>query len=56
MSEIAEQNGQPVLRTETRGPGGRRTGNNRSLSGTFGDGSAVITATSFSGSVNVTKR
>ena len=34
----------------------RRTGNNRNLSGTFGDGSAVISATSFSGSVIVMKK
>ena len=42
-------------RTESR-TGTRRAANNRSLSGTFGDGSAVITATSFSGSVIVTKK
>jgi|SRR5688572_3536636 len=36
-------------------PGDRRT-SIRSLSGTFGDGSAVINATSFSGSVIVTKK
>ena len=44
-------------RTDTRtGAGGRRTSNNRHLSGSFGDGSAVINATSFSGSVIVTKK
>jgi DUF4097 and DUF4098 domain-containing protein YvlB len=43
-------------RTEARTGTGRRTGNNRNLSGTFGDGSAVITATTFSGSVIVTKK
>ena len=44
-------------RTETRtGPGGRRASSNRNLSGTFGDGSAVISATSFSGSVIVTRK
>lgn len=43
-------------RTETRPGSGRRPGTNRNLSGTFGDGSAVITATSFSGSVIVTKK
>lgn len=42
-------------RTETRTGAGRRTGN-RSLNGTFGDGSAVINATSFSGSVILTKK
>jgi DUF4097 and DUF4098 domain-containing protein YvlB len=42
-------------RTETR-TGTRRTGNNRNLSGTFGDGSAVINATSFSGSVVLTRK
>ncbi len=48
-SDLTLQN----TRTETRT---RRTGSNRNLSGTFGDGSAVITATSFSGSVVVTKK
>src|SRR5688572_3894549 len=43
-------------RTEPRTSTGRRTDNNRKLSGTFGDGSAVINATSFSGSVTVTKK
>ncbi len=33
-----------------------RRSDSRSLSGTFGDGSAVISATSFSGSVTVTKK
>ena len=42
-------------RTEPRTSTGRRTDNNRKLSGTFGDGSAVINATSFSGSVVVTR-
>ena len=43
-------------RTDNRNAAGRRTGTNRNLSGTFGDGSAVINANSFSGSVVVTKR
>lgn len=43
-------------RTEQRTGTGRRTDNNRRLSGTFGDGSAVINATSFSGSVVVTRK
>ncbi|HUR21216.1 MAG TPA: DUF4097 family beta strand repeat-containing protein [Vicinamibacterales bacterium] len=43
-------------RSDTRTGGGRRTGSNRNLNGTFGDGSAIITATSFSGSVIVTKK
>ena len=43
-------------RTDTRTGTGRRPGSTRNLSGTFGDGSAVITATSFSGSVIVTKK
>ena len=42
-------------RSEAPAGRGRRT-NTRNLSGTFGDGSAVITATSFSGSVIVTKK
>jgi hypothetical protein len=42
-------------RTSRNSPG-RRNGENRNLSGTFGDGSAVINATSFSGSVVVTKK
>jgi len=43
-------------RTATRALGGRRAAEPRNLSGTFGDGSAVITANSFSGSVVVSKK
>lgn len=42
------------VKIESTGGLGRRA--NRSMIGTFGDGSATITATSFSGSVLVTKR
>lgn len=42
------------LKVTTVGAGTRRA--TRNLSGTFGDGSATVTATSFSGSVVVTKR
>jgi len=44
------------VRTGTRGIGARRNATPRNLSGTFGDGSAVISATSFSGSVTLAKR
>lgn len=43
-------------RPDPRSGTGRRTANNRTLNGTFGDGSAVIDATSFSGSVILTKK
>lgn len=42
------------LKAETRGGVGRRA--NRNLRGTFGDGSATVTASTFSGNVVVTKR
>jgi DUF4097 and DUF4098 domain-containing protein YvlB len=53
-SDLALQNS----RTETRGVGRRGTGNgnNRSLTGTFGDGSAVINASSFTGTIVVTRK
>jgi len=44
------------VRTGTRGIGARRNATPRNLSGTFGDGSAMISATSFSGSVVVAKK
>jgi hypothetical protein len=43
-------------RTESRTGTARRPRDNRNLSGTFGDGSAQINATSFSGAVVVTKK
>jgi DUF4097 and DUF4098 domain-containing protein YvlB len=43
-------------RTETRTASRRRTELNRSLSGTFGDGSAVITASTFTGTITLTKK
>jgi DUF4097 and DUF4098 domain-containing protein YvlB len=51
-SDLALQGGRP----DTRSASGRRTSTIRNLSGTFGDGSAVINATSFSGSVVVTRK
>lgn len=51
-SELALQG----TRTDTRGLGMRRAAGSRSLSGTFGDGSAVVTATSFSGDVVIRKK
>jgi DUF4097 and DUF4098 domain-containing protein YvlB len=46
----------PDLPITTRGPQSDRRGQQRTLSGTYGDGSAVLDLTTFSGSIVISKR